>query len=52
MAEALLMDGYGYKYDLSLPLPVWYDIVKVLRVKLKGTSAIRCLGYGHLGDGE
>ena len=51
-AESLLHDGYTYKYDISLPLSVWYDLVREMRERLAGTSAIRCVGYGHLGDGE
>ncbi len=52
IAEALLRDGHCYKYDISLPLDVFYDSVLVMRERLSGTSAVRCVGYGHVGDGN
>lgn len=51
IAEALLKDGYCYKYDISLPLDVFYDSVTVMKERL-GDSVIRCVGYGHVGDGN
>lgn len=51
IAEALVVDGYTYKYDISLPLPCWYDIVEDFRERLADTAVVRCVGYGHLGDG-
>ncbi|XP_067947891.1 D-2-hydroxyglutarate dehydrogenase, mitochondrial-like [Watersipora subatra] len=51
-AEALLHDGYCYKYDISLPQPVWYDLVREMRTRIEGSAALRCIGYGHLGDGN
>jgi len=51
IAEALMRDGYCYKYDISLPLSVFYDIILEMRERL-GSRAIRCIGYGHLGDGN
>ena len=52
IAEALLGDGYCFKYDISLPYESWYTIVEDLRERLKDTEMIRVVGYGHLGDGE
>ena len=49
---ALLDDGYNYKYDISLPLHSYYDIVDVMRARLKGAGATRICGYGHVMDGE
>lgn len=51
IAEALICDGYTYKYDISLPLPHFYKMVEDMREHL-GSSIIRCCGYGHIGDGN
>lgn len=51
IAEALLHDGYCYKYDISLPLPKFYKLVEDMRIQL-GDKVIRCCGYGHVGDGN
>jgi len=51
IAEALLHDGYVYKYDLSIPLTVFDELVKDMRTQL-GSHAKRVCGYGHLGDGN
>ena len=49
IAEALLVDGYNYKYDISLPLHCFYDVVREMREKLAG-SVVTCCGYGHIGE--
>ena len=49
MAEALQHDGYVYKYDVSVPLSVFYDLVQDMRDRL-GDKCLRCVGYGHVGD--
>lgn len=49
MAEALQHDGYVYKYDVSIPLKHFYDLVEDMRERL-GDKALRCVGYGHVGD--
>ncbi|KAK7094001.1 D-2-hydroxyglutarate dehydrogenase, mitochondrial-like [Littorina saxatilis] len=51
MAEGLLHDGYCYKYDVSLPLPSFYQLVEDMRERVEG-SAKRVVGYGHIGDGN
>lgn len=51
ITEALLHEGCGYKYDVSLPLSDFYKIVEVLRKRL-GNRVTRCVAYGHLGDGN
>uniref|UniRef100_A0A2K6EZG9 D-2-hydroxyglutarate dehydrogenase, mitochondrial n=1 Tax=Propithecus coquereli TaxID=379532 RepID=A0A2K6EZG9_PROCO len=51
ITEALSLDGYVYKYDLSLPVERLYDIVTSLRAHL-GPRAKHVVGYGHLGDGN
>jgi D-2-hydroxyglutarate dehydrogenase len=56
LAEALTKDGYNYKYDISLPLNRMYDLVIELRKRLDQLQSSnrykRCIGYGHLGDGN
>jgi len=49
MAEALQLDGFVYKYDVSIPLNVFYDLVEEMRERL-GENCLRCVGYGHVGD--
>jgi len=51
LAESLLVDGYCYKYDISLPLVVFYQAVLDMRERL-GDNVTRCVGYGHVGDGN
>ncbi|KAG4069502.1 hypothetical protein HA402_006868 [Bradysia odoriphaga] len=49
IGAAILRDGYCFKYDISLPLPHFYEIVEIMRKRL-GNQARRICGYGHLGD--
>ncbi|XP_052228670.1 D-2-hydroxyglutarate dehydrogenase, mitochondrial-like isoform X2 [Dreissena polymorpha] len=51
VAEALLHDGYCYKYDVSLPLHDFYNLVLDMRSRV-GHKATRVVGYGHVGDGN
>ncbi|XP_069855604.1 D-2-hydroxyglutarate dehydrogenase, mitochondrial isoform X1 [Dipodomys merriami] len=51
ITEALSHDGYVYKYDVSLPVERFYDLVIDLRARL-GLQAKHVVGYGHLGDGN
>jgi len=51
IAEALKKDGYNYKYDISLPLTSFYTCVDDMKTRL-GDDVIRCVGYGHVGDGN
>jgi len=51
MAEGLLHDGYCNKYDVSLPLANFYDLVVDMRDRV-GQKATRVVGYGHVGDGR
>ncbi len=51
IAEALLHDGYCYKYDVSLPLAHFYELVEIMQTRLK-PLATRVVGYGHVGDGN
>jgi len=51
LAEALMKDGYCYKYDISLPLSVFYESILVMKERL-GNNVTRVVGYGHIGDGN
>lgn len=51
ITEALSLDGYVYKYDVSLPVERLYDLVTELRARI-GPRAKHVVGYGHLGDGN
>lgn len=50
ITNALLKDGYSYKYDISLSLQVFYQIVIDLRKHLKNVADVKTVcGYGHIG---
>ncbi|CAG4937300.1 unnamed protein product [Colias eurytheme] len=51
IAGAGLVDGYVFKYDVSIPQKNYYDIVLSLRERL-GHKAVNVYGYGHVGDGN
>ncbi|KAG0141811.1 hypothetical protein CROQUDRAFT_663316 [Cronartium quercuum f. sp. fusiforme G11] len=59
--EAVGKFGKAYKYDLSLPVSVMYDVVEETRDRFKqkgllgteGDKMVKAvLGYGHIGDGN
>ncbi|ODV84992.1 hypothetical protein CANARDRAFT_207898 [[Candida] arabinofermentans NRRL YB-2248] len=62
ISEASTFDGGVYKYDVSLPLPVMYDLVNETRTRLQDADLISIddstkpvvdvVGYGHIGDGN
>lgn len=59
ITECLGKEGGTYKYDMSAPLPVLYDLVNVTRKRLdeagllgEGKPVVDVVGYGHLGDGN
>ena len=48
---ALAQAGHVYKYDFSLPLEHFYQIVQVMRERLKDVAVdTHTVGYGHVGD--
>lgn len=49
IANGLVKDGHCFKYDLSIPLSHFYDIVPVLQERV-GHLAKRVCGFGHIGD--
>ncbi|XP_011151201.1 D-2-hydroxyglutarate dehydrogenase, mitochondrial isoform X2 [Harpegnathos saltator] len=52
ISEGVLRDGYVFKYDISLPLSSYYEIVEVLRERIRDPRVVRISGYGHIGDGN
>lgn len=54
LPEAVLKAGPGgtLKYDVSLPLDSFYDVVQLSRERVKDIEDIRISGWGHIGDGN
>ncbi|CAG8477888.1 12971_t:CDS:10, partial [Dentiscutata heterogama] len=57
--EAGSKSGSVYKYDLSIPVPVFYNIVEDISKRLKDAGVFGkdklvtdVMGYGHIGDGN
>eukprot|EP01132_Coremiostelium_polycephalum_P003754 gene3754-4674_t len=50
ITESLGKAGAVYKYDLSLPIDEFYNIVDVMRTRLEGKANV--VGFGHVGDGN
>lgn len=57
--EACSKTGAVYKYDLSMPVPVLYDMVQDMRTRLEENGVlgegkpVKCVvGFGHIGDGR
>ncbi|CAF1474321.1 unnamed protein product [Adineta ricciae] len=49
--EALVADGYVFKYDFSLPPSRMYKLVEETQQRMKPFSNVRNVtGFGHLGD--
>lgn len=51
IAGSGILDGYVYKYDVSIPQNNYYDLVPLLKERL-GKNITRVYGYGHVGDGN
>jgi (R)-2-hydroxyglutarate---pyruvate transhydrogenase len=57
ITEAVSKEGKAYKYDISIPLPKFQEVVDVTRehLRLKGLlheKAVKhVIAYGHIGDG-
>ncbi|KOB66588.1 Uncharacterized protein OBRU01_21002 [Operophtera brumata] len=49
IAGAGLEQGYVFKYDVSLPLQSYYELVPQLKERLGARALIVC-GYGHVGE--
>ena len=57
--EACSKTGSLYKYDLSIPVPVFYQMVEDMRARLDKEGVlgddkpVECVvGFGHIGDGK
>lgn len=56
--EAVSKEGKVYKYDISVPIASFKEVVDVTKEQLRRKGllhdgAVRhVLGYGHVGDGE
>ncbi|KAF9383377.1 hypothetical protein CPB97_006512 [Podila verticillata] len=57
--EACSKSGAIYKYDISMPVPVLYQMVEDMRDRLEKAGAVgdgklvkSVIGYGHVGDGN
>ncbi|XP_078696696.1 D-2-hydroxyglutarate dehydrogenase, mitochondrial-like [Branchiostoma floridae x Branchiostoma belcheri] len=51
VAVALRADGCVYKYDVTVPMSRFYDLVADTRKRM-GTDVTRVVGYGHLGESD
>ncbi|KAG0100104.1 hypothetical protein BGZ93_004260 [Podila epicladia] len=57
--EACSKSGAVYKYDISMPVPVLYQMVEDMRYRLEKAGAVgdgklvkSVIGYGHVGDAK
>ena len=56
--EAVSKEGKAYKYDISVPLSTFKEVVDLTREHLKSKGLLNdkavkyVIGYGHVGDGE
>ena len=52
VTEAVSKEGKPYKYDISIPLNTFKQVVDQTRDRLRGVEGVKAvLGYGHVGDG-
>ncbi|XP_028161858.1 D-2-hydroxyglutarate dehydrogenase, mitochondrial-like [Ostrinia furnacalis] len=51
IAGAGLVQGYVFKYDVSIPQKHYYDLVPKLKERMGDKATVVC-GYGHVGDGN
>lgn len=56
ISEALSRAGAVYKFDISLPVSLMYDIVEEMRTRFvpqtETSQNVEVCGFGHLGDGN
>ncbi|EJU01982.1 hypothetical protein DACRYDRAFT_15938 [Dacryopinax primogenitus] len=54
IAEACGKAGKVYKYDVSVPIQEWQNVLDTLRARAKksGGRIERVVGFGHIGDGN
>lgn len=57
ITEAISKEGKAYKYDLSVPLSAFQEVVDNTKAHLKGKGLLHpdavkhVVGFGHIGDG-
>ncbi|EMD41780.1 hypothetical protein CERSUDRAFT_41541 [Gelatoporia subvermispora B] len=58
LTEAVSKEGKAYKYDISVPLQKFQEVLDITREHLKSKGLMRegavrhVVGYGHVGDGK
>jgi FAD/FMN-containing dehydrogenase len=58
VTEAISKEGKAYKYDISVPLSTFKEVVDGTREHLRSKGLLHdgavkyVLGYGHVGDGQ
>ncbi|KAI0757112.1 FAD-binding domain-containing protein [Daedaleopsis nitida] len=58
LTEAVSKEGKAYKYDISVPLPKFQEVVNKTREHIRQKGLLRedavkyVVGYGHVGDGN
>ncbi len=58
VTEAISKEGKAYKYDISIPLGSFKEVVDTTREHLRSKGLLRedavkhVIGYGHVGDGK
>lgn len=58
ITEAVSKEGKAYKYDISVPLTAFKDVVDMTREHLNSKGLLKegavrhVIGYGHVGDGK
>lgn len=58
MTEAVSKEGKAYKYDISVPLSLFKQVVDDTREHLRSKGLLHdkavkyVIGYGHVGDGQ
>lgn len=58
LTEAIGKEGKAYKYDFSLPLATFNDVLNATRKRCEDLGLVRdglvrgVVGFGHVGDGK
>jgi FAD/FMN-containing dehydrogenase len=57
LTEAVGKEGKAYKYDISIPVSSFEDVIKMTRKRCDDLGLVKdglvkdVVGYGHIGDG-
>jgi FAD/FMN-containing dehydrogenase len=58
LTESVSKEGKAYKYDITVPLASFKEVVDATRERLREKGVLHekavkhVIGYGHVGDGE